>query len=1538
VPQQKLLDDLREDLAKGHVLLVVGTGVSIQASGNHPCANWRGLILDGIDHCAQTNLLTEAAAALLRDQLDVRDVKKMVEVAQTISAILGAPGGEFRRWLRESVGRLPLSNGDIIETIHALGTPIATTNYDDLLTRGRSIEPVPWTDVASAHEIIRGDREDILHFHGYYEHPDSVILGTRSYDKLLASRGAQAIQQALVAKSTLLFIGCGDGLTDPNFASLLEWSAATFGSSLYRHYCLCRNSEQDELQKRYPPNKRLFYVAYGDHYDDLAPFLRKELVPAGKSRKPAMANLPNPGHCIGRVKEVDEAVSSLLAYKPQALPILGGLGMGKTTIALTALHDRRVASRFGARRFFVRCNGLKTRTELAAAMAQALGVSITPNAEQAVRAALAGRPAALVLDDVETPLDAGATDLTQLISDLAAIESLALVVTTPGHKRPADIPWRSTIEAKRLALPLAREAFVAISGKPQFATDPDLDWLLGVLDGMPLAISLMARYSEPYESLEPVWLNWQTKRAAMLKDAKSAANVTNLAVCYQLSLEAACVDELSQTGFVESSVEEPIRSLERNLTEHNRRVLQQRTYSTYAPRFYRDRADLSSRVTEFLASDKSVMTLVGKAGTGKSFFVANLAKPTCLPEKFLLWIHDCGGLTWPWGRGLRNTILETITDSGDVKDLELLLEHTDCKLLLVFDALNEAPRRAEFIQELASFIHSCSSPRVKLLLTCRLPAWNTIRRHLAVPMDRQFQAGGMYGSAAIDIFGAKDSEEAYRLYQQAYHIPTAFSDLTIQVRQFLAHPLFLKLACDAFEGRELPRVLALHEVFAAYVRKCLGQQGAQGREYAVLERAVRLMNDYARREIEVTLLQNDDTIRAEVVAENETSAYAHLLDEGLLTQVTRLESLLRTADVVFVTYERVFEFLLAEIVIGSVTAMDIARHLEIIRERSFPQLRGALELALSFSIMRGKADATLLIQLARLDRPDSRQFLSEVIQTVHESGHPSMAIAILNSLSHDRAVESKLVAAQVAYQLALDDRLVELALSDDPVLRDRAAFYLYAYWNRKRLSGDLSAAYRPLRALRNKIRILYVPQSRAALSALVTLCINLALHVIDDPESLKPLVSIMQDVVRSVPGLGTNPGKGGILRFASNHTASIVIDLMAKILSRVMVKERVLQGIFDDEKSKRALLDVGSLITLDDLAGNEEKVLRLLTWNHPAIGFSSRSVLTRHVFLDSRKSLPVLEYFLIREELPLVVRINILHAMIYGTAASILHAKPVEEETIELLEGWTEQIWLEGTPEGDPQSWSIATRDVATACRNLFFGVSFIDATRQREMGRTNGSRFAGRISHGGTTEPARVQMVLRALESLGYQGFVEYALATIVDPEFSTMWQNTAREYGLRTLANLRSVFQEEVDEILQDAPEMRDLWDAVRAHGGVPETGDIWEMSYEVWVMVATAVDDTLMKISGLALLDLVQSSKPPEFIKKLIRTLIAILFDPERIDIAHIQYGFAHDENWDLFEALDIPRHLVTVKPEVHEYYREICRNCVARLGRGILYDEL
>lgn len=517
---QRLVEDLRAELARGEVLVVAGSGVTMQATAGAACAGWDGLILDGINRAAGTGLMTEAAAQGLRDRLKQGSVDDRLAAAQEIEKALGAPDGEFRRWLNDTIGKLTVKDRAVIDAIHALGAPIATTNYDDLLG---DFGHVPWTDPA-AHEFLRGHRKAVLHLHGCFDHPDSVVLGVQSYQKLLESRGAQAIQQAIAATRSLLFIGCGDGLSDPNLGKLLDWLGEVFGKSGYRHYRLCRTSQLK------PPQERLFYVPYGDDFEDLVPFLRG-LAP----RKPLIA-LASPGFCFGREREVEEVVSALLADKPQPLPILGGPGMGKTTIALKALHDPRVAERFGARRFFVRCDGVKTRAELAVAVARQLDLPITPDVEPAVLAALSSAPAALVLDNGETPLDGDGRAVEDLLSILATIDTLALAVTIRGHRRPRGVPWTPDVEAERLTDSAAAEVFVAVSGKPQFAKDPDLSRLLVVLDGVPLAITLMARYAELFDSLALVWTRWKSKRTAMLKDGEEPDRLRNIAVSYELSI------------------------------------------------------------------------------------------------------------------------------------------------------------------------------------------------------------------------------------------------------------------------------------------------------------------------------------------------------------------------------------------------------------------------------------------------------------------------------------------------------------------------------------------------------------------------------------------------------------------------------------------------------------------------------------------------------------------------------------------------------------------------------------------------------------------------------------------------------------------------------------------------------------------------------------------------------------------------------------------------------------------------------------------
>lgn len=66
----------------------------------------------------------------------------------------------------------------------------------------------------------------------------------------LRDEHAQTVQRALRMTKSLLFVGFGGGLDDPNFGALLRWTCAVFRESEYRHYRLVLDSEEIEAQKR----------------------------------------------------------------------------------------------------------------------------------------------------------------------------------------------------------------------------------------------------------------------------------------------------------------------------------------------------------------------------------------------------------------------------------------------------------------------------------------------------------------------------------------------------------------------------------------------------------------------------------------------------------------------------------------------------------------------------------------------------------------------------------------------------------------------------------------------------------------------------------------------------------------------------------------------------------------------------------------------------------------------------------------------------------------------------------------------------------------------------------------------------------------------------------------------------------------------------------------------------------------------------------------------------------------------------------------
>jgi SIR2-like domain/Tetratricopeptide repeat len=541
-----LRDDLQQQIEAGQVVAIVGAGVSVGATNNHAVASWQGLLRHGVDYCRMlpTTGVTDTMAQLLHSQIDAGDLDMMLSTAEVISAKLGAPqGGEWRRWLRETVGELRAQRRDVLEALRDLGIILATTNYDGLIEEVTDLPAVTWRDGARVERVLRGGEPGVLHLHGYWQQPESVILGIRDYEKVLGDAHTQTMQHAMRFFKTLLFVGCGEGLHDPNFGALLQWSAKVFAGSEYRHFRLARDSDVASLQAQHPPEQRIFVLGYGPDHSGLAGFLRGVRPPARS--KAAQAEPFAPGHltvlppaprCFGRDTEIEDLVAALLAATPEPVPILGPPGIGKSTITLVALNDARVAARYGQRRIFVRCDAIRTREALAAEIATALGLQLGPQIEPALFAELASAPTALAIDNAETPWEADTLRVEEFLAVLAGLPGLALIASLRGASRPLDVRWRQPLQPPNLSLPDARKVFLAIAGD-HFATDSLLDRVLLALDGVPLAIALMAGAAEGQPDLDGTWRRWQDERTKMLQRASATNRLTNIEVSYEISIQ-----------------------------------------------------------------------------------------------------------------------------------------------------------------------------------------------------------------------------------------------------------------------------------------------------------------------------------------------------------------------------------------------------------------------------------------------------------------------------------------------------------------------------------------------------------------------------------------------------------------------------------------------------------------------------------------------------------------------------------------------------------------------------------------------------------------------------------------------------------------------------------------------------------------------------------------------------------------------------------------------------------------------------------------
>ncbi len=299
-----VLGDLKAQIAARRVVVVVGSGTTIAATKNAQAASWTGLLKLGVQRCVELDpaLAGDWEKRALGD-VTSGHLDDLLAAATKVTRALRRKG-EWARWLSDTIGRLGIVAPEVFDAIGTLDAPILTTNYDDLIDRRLNRLPITTRNRVEQISFARLEsRDTVLHLHGHWRDPETVVLDTGDYERIVGNGLAQAGLRTMGEAWSFLFVGCGEGLADPNFEQFLDWMGDILEGSRHRHFRLERASEVSRRQAWHDDRgHRVRVIAFGEEHGDLPSFVARLRTPASCSREnTAAASNDEPAHRAARL-------------------------------------------------------------------------------------------------------------------------------------------------------------------------------------------------------------------------------------------------------------------------------------------------------------------------------------------------------------------------------------------------------------------------------------------------------------------------------------------------------------------------------------------------------------------------------------------------------------------------------------------------------------------------------------------------------------------------------------------------------------------------------------------------------------------------------------------------------------------------------------------------------------------------------------------------------------------------------------------------------------------------------------------------------------------------------------------------------------------------------------------------------------------------------------------------------------------------------------------------------------------------------------